>query len=80
MIDYKRLQYLNRKVTDKTATKAERDEYMSLLYKSGNVTKNQYDEYKNNNSNNADNILGAAVTIGGIVLLGYLIGKIVEKK
>jgi hypothetical protein len=75
MIDYYKLQQLSDKVKSNTATQLEKDEYMVLLYNNGSITKNQYDKYNTDKSNNES--LGAAITIGGIILLGYLIGKLV---
>ena len=74
MIDYNRLQYLNNRIKKGLATNSEKDEYMNLLYDNGSITKNQYDKYFSNRS--ADNILSTAITIGGIILLGYLISEI----
>jgi hypothetical protein len=75
MINYQRLQQLSNKVKSNTATQQEKDEYMLMLYNDGSITKNQYDKYNSDKSNNES--LGAAVTIGGIILLGYLISKLV---
>lgn len=77
MIDYKRLEYLNRKVKNKTASTSERDEYMLLLYQNKSITKSQYDKYLADKS--SDSVLGAAITIGGILLLGYIIDKLTSK-
>ncbi len=77
MIDYKRLEYLNRKVKNETATTSEKDEYMLLLYQNKSITKSQYDKYLADKS--SDNVLGAAITIGGILLLGYIIDKLTSK-
>lgn len=76
-IDYKRLLSLNQKVSANTATKAEKDELMSLLYKNNSITRKQYDDYLS--GRNIDDILGAALTIAGIVLLGYLLDKLLSK-
>ena len=75
MFDYYKLQQLSDKVKSNTATQNEKDEYMLLLYNNGSITKNQYDTYIADKSSNES--LGAAITIGGIILLGYLIGKLV---
>ena len=77
MIDYRRLEYLNRKVKNETASSSEKDEYMLLLYQNKSITKSQYDKYLSDKS--SDNVLGAAITIGGILLLGYIIDKIANK-
>ena len=76
MINYQRLQQLSNKVKSNTATQQEKDEYMLMLYNNGSITKNQYDKYLSDKSSNES--LGAAVTIGGIILLGYLISKLVS--
>lgn len=78
MIDYYKLQQLSDKVKSNTATQNEKDEYMLLLYNNGSITKNQYDTYITDKSSNES--LGAAITIGGIILLGYLISKFVDSE
>jgi len=78
MIDYYKLQQLSDKVKSNTATQLEKDEYMILLYNNGSITKNQYDKYINDKNSNES--LGAAITIGGIILLGYLISKFVDSE
>lgn len=75
MINYQRLQQLSSKVKSNAATEKEKDEYMLILYNNGSITQNQYDKYLNDKSSNES--LGAAVTIGGIILLGYLLSKLV---
>lgn len=75
MFDYYKLQQLSDKVKSNTATQNEKDEYMLLLYNNGSITQNQYNKYITDKSNNES--LGAAITIGGIILLGYLISKLV---
>lgn len=75
MIDYFKLQQLSDKVKNNSATQIEKDEYMVMLYNNGSITKSQYDKYLNDK--NEQETIGAAVTIGGIILLGYLISKLV---
>lgn len=74
MINYKRLEQLSDKVKNNTATQQEKDEYMAMLYENGSITQSQYDKYLNDK--NSDETIGAAVVIGGIVLLGYLISEL----
>lgn len=76
MIDYFRLQQLSDKVKNNLATQIEKDEYMVMLYNNGSITKSQYNKYLNDK--NGQETIGAAVTIGGIILLGYLISKLVD--
>lgn len=78
MIDYIRLQQLSDKVKANTATPQEKDEYMKMLYQNGSITQNQYDKYIKDKSNN--DIWEAAKTIGGILLLGYILGELFSNK
>lgn len=75
-INYNRLLFLNEKVNSGNATKEEKDELMNLLYFNNSITQKQYDDYKA--GRNRDELVRTALTIGGIVLLGYLIGKATE--
>lgn len=78
MIDYIKLQQLSDKVKANTATTQEKDEYMKILYQNGSITQNQYDKYLIDKSNN--DTWEAAKTIGGILLLGFLLKKFLENK
>lgn len=75
--DYRRLSLLGDKVKANQATKAEKDEFMSMMYQSGKITQAQYNDYLN--EKNSDAILNASLAIGAIVLLGYLIGKLLDE-
>lgn len=77
-LDYSRLIYLNQRVKDNLATQEERDEYILDLYNNGNITKKQYDAYRNGNSDLTEDVIKAAVTIGGILLVAYLISKLFD--
>ncbi|MBE2272865.1 MAG: hypothetical protein IAE62_01200 [Flavobacteriales bacterium] len=74
MINTQTLSTLSQKIQDGTATKAEKDNYMWILYQNGHITKKQYDEYTS--EKNSNEVLNAGLTIGAIVLLGALIRKI----
>lgn len=76
-LDYTRLFELNQKVQAGSATKLEKDEYMLLLLRNNSISKKQYDEYMSGRSN--QELFDTAITIGGIVLLGYLLGKLFSK-
>jgi len=75
-INYHRLHFLSQKVKSAQATKSETDEYMELLYQNNSITPKQFKDYKA--GRNKEDILGASIVIGGIVLLGYLLGKVTE--
>jgi hypothetical protein len=74
MINTQILSTLSQKIQNGTASKAEKDNYMWILYQNGHITKKQYDEYAD--ENNSSEVLNAGLTIGAIVLLGSLIRKI----
>ncbi|MFY8097262.1 MAG: hypothetical protein ACOVMH_05540 [Flavobacterium sp.] len=78
MIDYIKLQQLSDKVKANTATQSEKDEYMKMLYQNGSITQNQYEKYLKDKSNN--DLWETAKTIGGILLLGFLLKKLFENK
>ncbi len=74
IINYERLSFLGDKVKAGTATKVEKDEFMLMLYHNGSITQKQYDEYLiNGNKTNTDEIVNAALAIGAVLLIGYLI-------
>jgi hypothetical protein len=75
--NYERLSYLIDKVNNQNATEIERKEMMDMLYKNKSITKNQYDNYLQR-QDLATDILQAALVIGGIVLLGYLLTKLLK--
>lgn len=77
MIDYQKIEILTDKVKNNTATETEKDDYMDLLYRNGSISQIQYDKYQNNK--NEKDTLSAAVTIGGIILFGYLLTKVIGR-
>lgn len=77
IVDYSRLEYLNNRVKANTATTSEKDEYMLLLYQNNSITKSQYDKYLADKDSGT--IINTAITIGGILLLGYILDKLISK-
>ena len=75
-MDYNRLIYLNQRIKAGNATGDERKEYMLMLYRNGSITKSQYDAFIANN--NTEEIFKAAVIIGGALLVGYLLTKLID--
>ncbi len=75
-LNHKRLLFLSQKVNSGKATKAEKDEFMLLLYQNDSITDKQYEHYKKGRNN--DELIRTGLIIGGIVLLGYLLGKATE--
>lgn len=73
-IDYNRIYQLKSRVDNGTATLEEKDEYMSFLYKSGSITKDQYDKY--NSDKNSNEVWSAVKAIGGIILVGILLNRL----
>ena len=77
-INYERLSYLGDKVKAGTATKSEKDEFMLLLYQNGNISAVQYKDYMA--GRNADKIVNAALGVGAVVLIGYLLKELFRRK
>ena len=74
MMDYQRLSTLSQKIQNGAASKPEKDDYMWMIYQNGSITKNQYDNYKNDK--NMSDTLNAGLTIGAIILLGAFLKKV----
>ena len=80
-IDFGRLSYLGDRLKAGLATKQEKDEYMLILYRNGSITQKQYNEYlANGNKANTDEIVNAALAVGAVLLIGYLIKEIFNGK
>ncbi len=77
-MDYRRLSELGERVKGGIATKVEKDEFMELLHNNGSITDRQYQEYQNNQ--NMEEILNAALAIGAIILIAYLLKEILGTK
>lgn len=76
-IDYQRLAFLGDKVRGSTASKPEKDEYMRLLYLNGSITEQQYKDYVA--GRNSDEILQAALAVGAVLLIGFLISELFKR-
>ncbi len=81
IINYQQLSFLGDKVKAGTATKVEKDEFMLMLYQAGRITPKQYNDYKTNGNNaNTDEIVNAALAVGAVVLIGYLLSELFDRK
>jgi hypothetical protein len=76
-IEYSRLLELKNLIDNKQASADQKKEYLNILYRNGNITKEQYEAYQKNQ--NSDEIINAALTIGGILLVTWLITKLFDK-
>lgn len=80
-LDFQRLSYLGDRLRAGLATKQEKDEYMLILYRNGNITQQQYNEYlANDKKTNTDEIVEAALAVGAVLLIGYLIKELFKGK
>jgi hypothetical protein len=80
-IDYNRLSYLGDKLKAGLATKQERDEYMLILFQNGNITQQQYNNYLSaKNKEESEEIVNAALAVGAVLLIGYLISELFKGK
>ena len=77
-INYQRLSYLGDKVKAGLASKMEKDEFMLMLYQNGNITALQYNDFIS--GRNSENIINAALAVGAVVLLGYLLKELFSGK
>ena len=73
-LEYNRLLELKRGIKNESATKKERKEYMTILYKNGNISKKQYDKFLSNQD--SDDVISAALTIGSVILATWLLTKL----
>ena len=76
-IDYDRLLELKSLIRNDNASKKERKEYMTLLYRNGNISKKQYKKFLSDQ--NSDEIINAALTIGGVMLAAWLLTKLLSE-
>lgn len=75
--EYNKLYSLKNKIDAQVASPDERKEYMTLLYRNGNITKTQYEKFLSNE--NTEEIVKAGLTIGGFVLAAWLISKLLDR-
>lgn len=76
-VNYERLLKLKSLIDTSQASPKDKKEYLKLLYENNNITKQQYESYlKDQNSND---IVNAALIIGGFLLLTWLINRLLEK-
>jgi len=73
---HQELYNLNAKLSAGTASNKEKDLYMEELYQRGSISQKQFDSYKR--GEHVDSILQTALIVGGILLLGYVVGKLVS--
>jgi hypothetical protein len=74
--EYERLLALSNLIDGKRANINEKTEYMTLLYKNGNITKDQYDSFLA--GRNSDDIVAAGLVIGTMILITWAIVKLLK--
>lgn len=77
-MNYQRLSYLGDKVKAGNASKKEKDEFMLMLFQNESITSVQYNNYLADS--NTENIVNAALAVGAIVLIGYLLSELLKGK
>lgn len=78
IINYTRLSYLGDRVKAGIASKQEKDEFMLMLFQNRSITKKQYEDYIGNR--NSEDVVNAALSIGAVVLIGYLLKEMFSRK
>mgnify|MGYP000286322135 FL=1 len=76
--DYKALMALREKINNKTATFEEQKQYVRMLADEGKLTQEQYQMFAQKDKLQND-VLDAALIIGGGLLLVWLASKYFEK-
>jgi hypothetical protein len=71
-----RLQELHYKITKKTASSAEKMEYIEMLYANDSITEGQYADYKKGYQR--DEIIKFGLIVGAAILLGWIIAKMAD--
>ena len=75
-MNYQRFQELNQKIRNKTATNREKLEYIEMLYHNGNISKEQFEEYKSRNNND---FLKVGLVIGGALIGAWLLSELLDE-
>lgn len=75
-IEYQKLLELKQLIDNNQATNEQKREYVELLYKNGHISRKQYEDYLSNK--NSEDIIKAALIIGGVLLVAWLISKLLE--
>lgn len=76
--DYQILMDLRKKINNKTATFEEEKQYVRMLTDEGKLTQEQYKMFAEKDTLQNE-VLNAALAIGGIILVAWLAGKLLEK-
>jgi len=76
-INLPRLSELTHKINLGSASQAEKDEYMMLIYQNGSITSQQYDDYLK--GINQQQLIRAGLAIGAFILLGHVLDKALSK-
>lgn len=77
-LNYQRLALLGERVRNNSASGPEKDEYMTLLYRNGSITEQQYTDFRA--GRNTEEIMKAAVAVGAVLLIGYLIDQLFSSR
>ena len=72
--DYQKLLELKQLIDNNQATNEQKREYVELLYRNGNISKKQYEDYLSNK--NTEDIIKATLVIGGILLAAWLLSEL----
>lgn len=75
-----RLKYLIYKIKNKTATTADRQEYLDLLLSGGHINNADYNKYKLQVKNSETGFGDLLIGLGVAVLIGALVGELFKGK
>ncbi len=79
-INYERLVNLGDKIRAGEATEYEKDEFINMLHKNGNITDKLYNDYNSSKGSGSNVFIDTALAIGAILLIGYIFKEIFKEK
>jgi hypothetical protein len=71
-----RIKFLLYKIKNKTASQEEKMEYIELMYSNGYITKEEFENYKNQLKKPSNNFAEILIGLGLAVLIGALISEL----
>ncbi len=77
-VNLQRLSELTQKIHSGLGTKAEKDEFMMLIYKNGSITQARYNDYLK--GKNQQQLLNAGLGIAALIFLGRSANRAASSK
>jgi hypothetical protein len=75
---YTRLSDLGDRIRQGVASQQEKDEFMEFMHDHGKIASEQYQEYLS--GSNTEKIINAALSVGAVVLISFLLDELFSRK